>query len=169
MSASSRPLTARVEAVERIALPGGVRLNYVQGGPGGRPRRADAARHHRFVVLVQPRAAAAAARTSDSSRSISAGTATRIDRARLHDGRFRRPMRCSCSTRCGVNDAVVVGHSMGSFVARRMAERAPDRVLRLVLVGTALSPQKRRHRGADDGVRSLAGSGERRRSCASSR
>jgi pimeloyl-ACP methyl ester carboxylesterase len=36
----------------------------------------------------------------------------------------------------GVKDAVVVGHSMGSLVARRMAERAPERVKRLVLVGT---------------------------------
>ena len=35
-----------------------------------------------------------------------------------------------------VKEAVVVGHSMGSLVARRMAERAPSRVKRLVLVGT---------------------------------
>jgi pimeloyl-ACP methyl ester carboxylesterase len=33
--------------------------------------------------------------------------------------------------------AVVVGHSMGSFVARRAAERAPDRISGLVLVATA--------------------------------
>jgi pimeloyl-ACP methyl ester carboxylesterase len=35
-----------------------------------------------------------------------------------------------------INDAIVVGHSMGSLVARRMAERAPRRVKRLILVGT---------------------------------
>jgi pimeloyl-ACP methyl ester carboxylesterase len=35
--------------------------------------------------------------------------------------------------------AIVVGHSMGSFVARRAAERAPDRVRALVLIGTALT------------------------------
>jgi pimeloyl-ACP methyl ester carboxylesterase len=36
----------------------------------------------------------------------------------------------------GARDAVVVGHSMGSLVALRMAERAPARVKRLVLLGT---------------------------------
>jgi non-heme chloroperoxidase len=36
-----------------------------------------------------------------------------------------------------VPEAVVVGHSMGSFVARRVAERAPARVTRLVLMGSA--------------------------------
>jgi pimeloyl-ACP methyl ester carboxylesterase len=38
----------------------------------------------------------------------------------------------------GLPRAVVVGHSMGSFVARRAAERAPSRVSALVLIGTAL-------------------------------
>jgi non-heme chloroperoxidase len=36
-----------------------------------------------------------------------------------------------------VASATVVGHSMGSFVARRLAERDPHRVRRLVLIGTA--------------------------------
>ena len=40
-----------------------------------------------------------------------------------------------------VRQATVVGHSMGSFVARRIAERAPDRVTRLVLVAGAPSAQ----------------------------
>jgi pimeloyl-ACP methyl ester carboxylesterase/tetratricopeptide (TPR) repeat protein len=39
----------------------------------------------------------------------------------------------------GVKDAVVVGHSLGSHVALRVAERAPGRVTRLVLVGSAIS------------------------------
>jgi pimeloyl-ACP methyl ester carboxylesterase len=38
-----------------------------------------------------------------------------------------------------VKNAVVVGHSLGSRVALRVAERAPDRVTRLVLVGSAIS------------------------------
>jgi pimeloyl-ACP methyl ester carboxylesterase len=38
-----------------------------------------------------------------------------------------------------VEQAVVVGHSLGTLIARRVAERAPDRVTRLVLVNGALS------------------------------
>jgi pimeloyl-ACP methyl ester carboxylesterase len=41
----------------------------------------------------------------------------------------------------GIARSMLVGHSMGSFVARRVAERAPERVSRLVLVGTALTPR----------------------------
>jgi pimeloyl-ACP methyl ester carboxylesterase len=37
----------------------------------------------------------------------------------------------------GVAEAAVVGHSMGSFIARAVAARAPQRVERLVLVGSA--------------------------------
>ena len=36
-----------------------------------------------------------------------------------------------------IRRATVVGHSMGSFVARQVAQRAGDRVARLVLVGSA--------------------------------
>lgn len=38
----------------------------------------------------------------------------------------------------GVRRATLVGHSMGSMVARRVAERYPDRVSRLVLIGAIL-------------------------------
>lgn len=37
----------------------------------------------------------------------------------------------------GLKSAVIVGHSMGSFVAQHVAARAPDRVEKLVLVGSA--------------------------------
>jgi pimeloyl-ACP methyl ester carboxylesterase len=37
----------------------------------------------------------------------------------------------------GIERATVVGHSMGSFVAQQVAVRAPERVTRLVLVGSA--------------------------------
>lgn len=39
----------------------------------------------------------------------------------------------------GVERATVVGHSMGSFVARRVAVANPDRVARLVLIGSGVS------------------------------
>jgi non-heme chloroperoxidase len=38
----------------------------------------------------------------------------------------------------GISSATVVGHSMGSLVARRVAQLHPRRVRRLVLIGTAL-------------------------------
>ncbi len=37
----------------------------------------------------------------------------------------------------GIKQAVIVGHSMGSFVAQHVAVKAPERVTRLVLVGSA--------------------------------
>lgn len=39
-----------------------------------------------------------------------------------------------------VAQATIVGHSFGSFVARRMTRIAPGRVSRLVLIGSAVSP-----------------------------
>ena len=47
-----------------------------------------------------------------------------------------------------VPTATVVGHSMSSFVARRMAEKAPERVTRLVLMGSGPLP-------TNSGVREL--------------
>jgi non-heme chloroperoxidase len=40
----------------------------------------------------------------------------------------------------GLDRAAVVGHSFGSFVARRVAIAYPERVARLVLIGTGLTP-----------------------------
>ena len=40
----------------------------------------------------------------------------------------------------GVPRATLVGHSMGSFIARRAAETHPDRVARLVLIDSAVTP-----------------------------
>jgi non-heme chloroperoxidase len=40
----------------------------------------------------------------------------------------------------GVGRATLVGHSLGSFVARRVAETRPERVRRLVLIGSAVTP-----------------------------
>ena len=48
----------------------------------------------------------------------------------------------------GITRATVVGHSMGSFVAQRVALTAPERVSRLVLVGSAST-------GASDAVLAL--------------
>ena len=40
----------------------------------------------------------------------------------------------------GVGRATLVGHSMGSFIARRAAETRPERVGRLVLIGSDVAP-----------------------------
>jgi non-heme chloroperoxidase len=42
----------------------------------------------------------------------------------------------------GVARATIVGHSMGSIIARRVAETYPERVTRLVLIGAALTPMR---------------------------
>jgi non-heme chloroperoxidase len=58
----------------------------------------------------------------------------------------------------GIAEATVVGHSFGSFVARRMARIAPLRVSRLVLIGTAVSPVNAVTLEVRDVVRDLHGS-----------
>jgi non-heme chloroperoxidase len=55
-----------------------------------------------------------------------------------------------------VDRAVLVGHSFGSFVARRAAETRPERVRGLVLIGSALSPVNDVTREVRDAVRDLA-------------
>ena len=56
----------------------------------------------------------------------------------------------------GVARATLVGHSMGSFVARRVAAARPDRVTRLVLIGSAVTPVNPVTRELQAAVRELA-------------
>lgn len=51
--------------------------------------------------------------------------------------------------------ATVVGHSMGSFVARRLARLAPGRVHRLVLIGTAVTADNAALREVAEQIRVL--------------
>jgi non-heme chloroperoxidase len=39
----------------------------------------------------------------------------------------------------GLRRASLVGHSLGSFIARRVAETRPDRVARLVLISSTVT------------------------------
>ena len=133
-----------VEALERrydaaqVVLPGGLRLNYVQGGPSQGPA----------VLLLHG--------LSDSSFSFSRVLPLMPAHLRViavdqrGHGRSDRPafgysMDAFATDLLALIDALlidratIVGHSMGSFIARRVAERAPARIARLVLVGTAMT------------------------------
>jgi non-heme chloroperoxidase len=55
----------------------------------------------------------------------------------------------------GVGRATLVGHSMGSFIARRAAETRPERVGRLVLIGSAVTPVNEVTREVQEAVRDL--------------
>jgi pimeloyl-ACP methyl ester carboxylesterase len=55
----------------------------------------------------------------------------------------------------GVEAATIVGHSMGSFVARRVAQLHPGRVRRLVLIGAAVSADNAVLREVADAIRDL--------------
>jgi non-heme chloroperoxidase len=55
----------------------------------------------------------------------------------------------------GVEQATVVGHSGGSFTARGVAETHPERVARLVLIGSAVTPLKQETRELQAAVHTL--------------
>jgi pimeloyl-ACP methyl ester carboxylesterase len=55
-----------------------------------------------------------------------------------------------------IDRVVVVGHSMGSFIARRIAVKAPERVERLVLIGSAPSASNEVTQQLLEEVRTLA-------------
>ena len=55
----------------------------------------------------------------------------------------------------GVEQATVVGHSGGSFTARGVAETHPERVARLVLIGSAVMPLKQETRELQAAVHTL--------------
>jgi non-heme chloroperoxidase len=55
----------------------------------------------------------------------------------------------------GAARATLIGHSMGSFIARRVAETRPERVTRLVLIGSAVTTVNEVTREVQEVVRSL--------------
>jgi non-heme chloroperoxidase len=131
--------TAPAPARQTAQLRDGLRLAYVRSGPAGGP----------VVVCIHG--------YSDSSFSFS--RLTPLLTARGYDvvapdlrghGDSDRPSDYGIDEfaddvvafldAVGIDRATLVGHSMGSFVARRVAERAPERVERLVLIGSSVSP-----------------------------
>ena len=122
----------------QVALPGGVRLRYVHGGAEQGPvvlmlhGLSDSAfSFSRVLPLIPPR-----------FRVIAVDQRGHGDSSRPDDGYAMDDFAgdlLALMDALGIAQATVVGHSMGSFVARRAAERAPARITRLVLVGTALT------------------------------
>ena len=134
----ARPASAAVRDTASLDLATGVRMHYLaQGESAGRP-----------VILLHG--------YTDSRASFDRvlpvlPSSWRVDALdqRGH-GRSARPASGYAVTDMAadvlgfmdalrISRATLVGHSMGSFVARAVAEAAPGRVDRLVLVGTGMS------------------------------
>jgi pimeloyl-ACP methyl ester carboxylesterase len=118
-----------------VRLPGGVRLHYIEQGPASGPvvlllhGYSDSSFSWSRVLPLLPadlRVVAPDQRGHGASDRPAVGYAVDdfvSDALDLMDA-------------LGIRSAAVVGHSMGSFVARRLVERAPGRVTRLVLLGS---------------------------------
>lgn len=130
-----------------VMLPSGIRLHYVEVGPDDGPAvimlhgLSDSSFSFSRVLPLMPahlRIVAVDQRGHGDSDRPSSGysmDAFASDLLALMDALL-------------IDRATVVGHSMGSFVARAAAEKAPHRISRLVLVGTSVSAQ-------NDAVREL--------------
>lgn len=124
-----------------IRLPNGIRLRYLEQGPGdGRTvlllhgYTDSSFSFSRVLPLLPPEWHVIALDQrghgqSDDAPAAGPGAGYAID-AFASDA-------LQVMDALDIPSAVVVGHSMGSFIARRMAERAPDRVTHLVLLGSA--------------------------------
>jgi non-heme chloroperoxidase len=129
-------LAAPMMTASNVTLRDGVRLHYQQQGPQGGPA----------VILLHG--------YSDSSFSFSRVMPLLPSSLRVIAPDFRghgasdKPAAGYRVTELAgdiiemmdalnISTAVIVGHSMGSFVAQAMAERVPERVSALVLMGSA--------------------------------
>src|SRR5690606_2985100 len=117
-------------------LPGGPRLRYLDGGPAEGPALlmlhglTDSSYSFSRVLPLVP----------SHMRVIVPDQRGHGDSDRPHGGYGVDEFATDALQLLdllGIERAAVVGHAMGSCVARRIAERAPWRVSRLVLIGTA--------------------------------
>lgn len=140
--------------LHRVALPTGVTIQYaVQGPTTGRP-----------VVLLHG--------LSDSWQSfelllpqLSPDLRAFAVDLRGHGGSDRPPGGYDMDTMAAdvvaliraldLRDVIVVGHSMGSFVAREVVRQGGDRVAGLVVIGTALKGDNAVVRGLADEIAAM--------------
>lgn len=127
---------AQVTSCASVRLANGVRLHYARQGPAYGPAIVflhgysdSSLSFSRVMPLLPPELRAIAPDLRGHGHSDRPATGYRIadfagDVIALMDA-------------LDVPNAVVVGHSMGSFVAQAIAERVPYRVTRLVLLGSA--------------------------------
>ena len=128
------------QRLAEIRLPNGVRLQYAeQGNPAGQPvillhGYSDSwysfsrvlplipAKYHVFALDQRGHGDSDRPAGGYTMRDLAADVIGFMDAARL-------------------SKAIVVGHSMGSFVAQQVALAAPERVERLVLIGSGTTPR----------------------------
>lgn len=125
-----------VDGMKSVVLPGGLRLSYVeQGDPSGIPvvfvhGYTDTWRSWETVLPHLPESIRAIAPTQRGH-----GDADRPATGyRFED--FAADLEAFVDA-LGIARLVLVGHSLGSYVAQRFAMNHPERVLGLVLIGSA--------------------------------
>ncbi|HEX6164847.1 MAG TPA: alpha/beta hydrolase, partial [Vicinamibacterales bacterium] len=130
---------APILTVSDVTLPNGVRLSYTQYGP----KHGDAVfllhgysdsafSFSRIMPLLPSSIRAIAPDLRGHGTSDRPASGYRIDDFAADVVQMMDALR--------VPRATIVGHSMGSFVAQSIAERAPERVSGLVLLGSAPVP-----------------------------
>jgi pimeloyl-ACP methyl ester carboxylesterase len=139
MSANAIFIDAETPSLRQVQLAGGPRLSYVDQGPGDAP----------VLVLLHG--------FTDSWFSFSRVLPLLAARYRVialdqrgHGGSSFPDAPCSLDdmatdlvrlmSALDIPRAAIVGHCLGSFVARRIAALAPGRVTSLVLVGAGITP-----------------------------
>jgi non-heme chloroperoxidase len=130
---------APVISLGQVTLPGGVRLQYRRQGPQRGPAMillhgySDSSLSFTRIMPLLPL----------EWRVIALDLRGHGDSDKPAQG-YRMPDMADdvlhLMDALDIRSAVVVGHSMGSFVAQALVERAPQRVSNLVLVGSAATP-----------------------------
>lgn len=129
-----QPAAAHPVHLREVTLPSGVRLQYAETGkPDGEPiimlhGYTDSwFSYSRVLPLLAPRYRAISISQRGHGDSGRPGSYTGDDFA-ADVNAFMQAL--------GIERATVVGHSMGSFIAQKVAIRYPQRVKKLVLVGS---------------------------------